>query len=134
MKKTLTLLSLLGAVAMTPLYAEIVSWSGVTCAPDNRTLSGAEAAYKHASGDGQIGSDGRYDYNMCGPSSAANVLSWWLDQVEQSGALIIPDSVPRGTDVWEEVRLLYLNKPITPAWVMQYWLTGCLSSMRAGRL
>lgn len=122
MKKTLLLMALLGAVSASS-RAETVTWDGVTYNAQEMTVYGAVTSYKHNSRPYEPYQD-TADYNLCGPASASNVLAWWVDRVEQSGALIVAAEVPRGYDVWEEVRTMTPNKAINPSWIMQYWLTG----------
>ena len=125
MKKTLTLLALLGAMAVAPMNAEVIWWPGVEATPSpigGYELHGATATYKHNSGGTNPGDIP--DYNMCWGVSAANQLSWWQTQVEKNGALIIPKEAPRGNDVWEKMRQMWKNQGYWVPMGIQHWLHG----------
>ncbi len=117
MKKTLTLLTLLGAIATAPLNAKEVWWKGVTHDPETRKMEGAITTYKHLY-------PGDSDSGMCWVAAACNVIAWWQDQVEQNGALIIPKEAPRDYDVFEKERHLWPNDGGFSGKAIQMWLTG----------
>ena len=125
MKRTLTLLTLLGSIAAAPLNAEVIWWPGVeaTLSPSGGyELHGATATYKHNSSG--INPGDIADYDMCWGVSAANQISWWQTQVEKNGALIIPKEAPRGNDVWEKLRTMWKNHGYWVPMGIQHWLHG----------
>ena len=120
-------MALLGSMTAASLHAEekVVMWDGVTYDEKTLTVTGAVTSYKHEPSEWRAPAPGDTgDCYMCGPASASNVLAWWLDRVEQNGALIVRNDVPRDYAVWEEVRKLYINKAVNASWVLQFWLTG----------
>ena len=125
MKKTLTLLALLGALTSAPLRAEDIWWPGVEGTPSEYggyDLKGATATYKHNSSGTNPGDTP--DYDMCWGVTAANQIAWWQEQVEQNGALIIPENAPRGNQVWEELRTMWKNHGYWVPMGIQHWLHG----------
>lgn len=119
MKKTLTLLALLGTIAATTLFAgEEVWWTGVTHDPETHTMEGAITTYKLLSPTYNTDSD------MCWVASACNVIAWWQDRVEENGALIIPESAPRDYDVFLKERQLWNNVGGYQGVAIQEWMTG----------
>ena len=125
MKKTLTLMALLGALSSAPLSAEDIWWPGVEATPSEYggyDLKGATATYKHNSSGTNPGDTP--DYDMCWGVTAANQIAWWQEQVEQNGALIIPENAPRGNQVWEELRTMWKNHGYWVPMGIQHWLHG----------
>ena len=125
MKKTLTLLALLGALSSAPLSAEDIWWPGVEGTPSEYggyDLKGATATYKHNSSGTNPGDTP--DYDMCWGVTAANQIAWWQEQMEQNGALIIPKNAPRGNQVWEELRTMWKNHGYWVPMGIQHWLHG----------
>ncbi len=119
MKKTLTMMALLGAV--TPLVqAEVVWTEGL-----NATTAEQYTSSKYYYDSGKW--DGYNDSYMCFAAAASNALAWWQDRVELSGALIIPENAPRGEMVWDKIRLEWknLDRGGQTNRVMQYYLSGC---------
>ena len=117
MKKTLTLLTLLGAIATAPLNAKEVWWKGVTHDPETQMMEGAITSYKHNPYAGE-------DSEMCWVAAASNVIAWWQDRVEENGALIIPEEAPRGYNVFEKERTLWANVGGYEGTAIQMWMTG----------
>ena len=115
MKRTLTLLTLLGAIAATPLNATEHWWKGVSINKETNILEGGYTSYKRSPS---------IDWDMCWAASAANAIAWWQDRVEENGALIIPEGTPRGYEVWENIRLWWKNKGGFPGTAIQHWMTG----------
>ena len=115
MKRTLTLLTLLGAIAATPLNATEHWWEGVSINKETNLLEGGYTSYKRSPS---------IDWDMCWAASAANAIAWWQDRVEENGALIIPEGTPRGYEVWENIRLWWKNKGGFPGTAIQHWMTG----------
>ena len=115
MKRTLTLLTLLGAIAATPLNATEHWWKGVSINKETNLLEGGYTSYKRSPS---------IDWDMCWAASAANAIAWWQDRVEENGALIIPEGTPRGYEVWENIRLWWKNKGGFPGTAIQHWMTG----------
>lgn len=105
MKRTLTLLTLLGAIAAAPLNATEHWWDGVSINKETNLLEGGYTSYKRSPS---------IDWDMCWAASAANAIAWWQDRVEENGALIIPEGTPRGYEVWENIRLWWKNKEVFP--------------------
>ena len=110
MKKTLTLLALLGSITASALANETIWVDGIT--PDN-----PNTYYAFTKG-------GYYDSPMCWAISAASVLAWWEDRVEASGALIMPKDMPRGADVWPALRDLFKSRGGQTGRAYQFWLSG----------
>ena len=117
MKKTLTLLTLLGATAAAPLNAKEYWADGVTFDKMTKTATGAYTSYKHNSVSGP-------DAAMCWAAAASNLIAWWQDRTEENGAIIIPDGTPRGYDVWETVRTLWVNQGGWAPATIQHWIHG----------
>ena len=115
MKRTLTLLTLLGAIAAAPLNATEHWWEGVSINKETNLLEGGYTSYKRSPS---------IDWDMCWAASAANAIAWWQDRVEENGALIIPEGTPRGYEVWENIRLWWKNKGGFPGTAIQHWMTG----------
>ena len=115
MKRTLTLLTLLGAIAAAPLNATEHWWDGVSINKETNLLEGGYTSYKRSPS---------IDWDMCWAASAANAIAWWQDRVEENGALIIPEGTPRGYEVWENIRLWWKNKGGFPGTAIQHWMTG----------
>lgn len=125
MKKTLTLMALLGSLTSAPLSAEDIWWPGVEGTPSEYggyDLKGATATYKHNSSGTNPGDTP--DYDMCWGVTAANQIAWWQEQMEQNGALIIPKNAPRGNQVWEELRTMWKNHGYWVPMGIQHWLHG----------
>ncbi len=125
MKKSLLLMALLGSMTAAPLSAEDIWWQGVEATPapnGGYALSGATATYKHNPGGTNPGDTP--DYNMCWGVSAANQIAWWQEQMEQNGALIIPEGTPRGNEVWEKMRQMWQNQGYWVPMGIQHWLHG----------
>ena len=127
MKKTLTLLALLGMLAGTPLSAEEHWMVGVECHdhPDfeagYRKIVDA-GAYTFSKNDADS-----YATNQCWAASAADTLAWWEDRVEENGALIMHDT-PRGLDLWKTLSPMFVKDGGYPRYAMNYWLWGELPS------
>lgn len=117
MKETLTLLTLLGATAAAPLNAKEYWADGVTFDKTTKMATGAYTSYKHNSVSGS-------DAAMCWAAAASNLIAWWQDRTEENGAIIIPDGTPRGYDVWETVRTLWVNQGGWAPATIQHWLHG----------
>ncbi|MDO4818673.1 MAG: hypothetical protein Q3986_09635 [Akkermansia sp.] len=117
MKRTLTLLTLMGAIAAAPLNAREVWWKGVTRDPETQMMEGAITSYKHNPYAGE-------DSEMCWVAAASNVIAWWQDRVEENGALIIPEEAPRGYNVFEKERTLWANVGGYEGTAIQMWMTG----------
>ena len=109
MKKTLALLAILTATSLSSLANETI-WSTGIDPLDNTTY------YFFTKRGGK-------DADMCGVISAACTLAWWQDQVEKSGALIMPENQPRGEKVWDAI-LSHWKGAAQPARVLQFWLSG----------
>ena len=127
MKKTLTLMALLGYLAGTPLSAEEHWMVGVECHdhPDfeagYRKIVDA-GAYTFSKNDADS-----YATNQCWAASAADTLAWWEDRVEENGALIMHDT-PRGLDLWKTLSPMFVKDGGYPRYAMNYWLWGELPS------
>ena len=118
MKKTLTIAALLGILyASVPCSATIHWADGVTCDLTTGMATGAYTSYKHNAVSGD-------DSQLCWAASAANLIAWWQDRVEENGAIIIPDGTPRGYKVWEEVRLNWGNHGGWAPATIQHWIHG----------
>ena len=118
MKKTLTLLALLGTLATTTLSAKEVWWKGVTSDPETQMMDGAITTYKYNPYAGGADSD------MCWVASACNVIAWWQDRVEENGALIIPEGTPRDYKIYDVERTLWKNVGGYQGNAIQMWMTG----------
>ena len=127
MKKTLTLLALLGMMAANPLTATEHWMVGVECHdhPDfeagYRKIVDA-GAYTFSKSDADS-----YATNQCWAASAADTLAWWEDRVEENGALIMHDT-PRGLDLWKTLSPMFVKDGGYPRYAMNYWLWGELPS------
>ena len=118
MKKTLAIAALLGVLyASVPCSATIHWADGVTCDLTTGMATGAYTSYKHNAVYGD-------DSQLCWAASAANLIAWWQDQVEQNGALIIPKDAPRDYEVFETERHLWPNVGGYEGRAIQMWLTG----------
>ena len=127
MKKTLTLLALLGAVATTPLYAKEVWMKGVVCSDNTNPYSSSSypkivesGAYTFEKGDVGPSAD-----EQCWAAAAADTLAWWQDRVEENGALIIQPGTPRGVELWKTVSSMF-GEDGYPRYAMDYWIFGKL--------
>lgn len=120
MKKTLTLISLLGLGSLEAVESGQYWVTGVTYNEETSSITGGYTAYKHTPSSGPNAED----HLMCSAVSASNVIAWWQDEVERNGAVIVPDEAPRGTQVWEDVRLMWKNRALVGMRVMQHWLEG----------
>ncbi len=118
MKKTLAIAALLGVLyASVPCSATIHWADGVTCDLTTGMATGAYTSYKHNAVYGD-------DSQLCWAASAANLIAWWQDRVEENGAIIIPNGTPRGYEVWEEVRLNWGNHGGWAPATIQHWIHG----------
>ena len=131
MKKTLTLLALLGMLAATPLTAEEHWMEGVKCSDNNESSEYyrdnypkvVEAgAYTFSKSDADS-----YATNQCWAAAAADTLAWWEDRVEENGALILHDT-PRGVNLWKTLSPMFVKDGGYPRYAMNYWLWGELPS------
>ena len=109
MKKTLALLAILTATSLSSLANETI-WANGIDPFDTSTY------YFFTKSGGK-------DRDMCGVISASCTLAWWQDQMEKSGALIMPKNQPRGRELWDTV-LSYWKGKAQPAPVLQFWLSG----------
>ena len=128
MKKTLTLLALLGMLAANPLAAEEHWMVGVTCHDNNSTDEWLNYNYPKVvdAGAYTFSKDqaDTYATNQCWVASGADTLAWWQDQVEANGALIIHSDIPRGQDLWKAISPMFIKSGGWPYYVMNYWLWG----------
>ena len=128
MKKTLTLLALLGAVATSPLSAEDVWMKGVKWSyptdPDYleyRRIVEDNTAYTFSKDDAD-----EHATNQCWAAAAADTLAWWQDRVEENGALIIHSGIPRGLELWKTLSPMFVTDGGYPNFAMNFWLFGNL--------
>ncbi|MDO4221929.1 MAG: hypothetical protein Q4C88_07405 [Akkermansia sp.] len=131
MKKTLTLLALLGMLAAYPLTAEEHWMVGVTCHDNNESSEYYRdnypkvvdaGAYTFSKSDADS-----YATNQCWAAAAADTLAWWEDRVEENGALILHDT-PRGLQLWKTLSPMFVKDGGYPRYAMNYWLWGELPS------
>ena len=131
MKKTLTLLALLGMLAANPLAAEEHWMVGVTCSDNNESIEYYRdnypkvvetGAYTFSKSDADS-----YATNQCWAAAAADTLAWWEDRVEENGALILHDT-PRGVQLWKTLSPMFVKDGGYPRYAMNYWLWGELPS------
>ena len=64
------------------------------------------------------------DNKMSSVAAVAGILGWWQDSVEKSGAIIVPETAPRGEGIWTKLSTEWKNKGAQPGHVLQYYLSG----------